>query len=207
MIGKLQYISQGDTKEEHLYNIKQVCEWGCNWIQLRLKNTVYDEFLEAALQAKQICEKHNSTLIINDNIRVAKEINADGVHLGKQDAKPADARKILGKDKIIGGTANSYDDIVGLIRQKVNYVGLGPFRFTQTKKNLSPVLGLQGYSKILETLKDNGFDIPVVAIGGIIEDDIELLMKTGIHGVAVSGLLSGANTLIHNSENIYSLLK
>ena len=85
---------------------------------------------------------------------------------------PSDARKILGNGYIIGGTANTLDDIERLIKEGVDYIGLGPFRYTETKKNLSPILGIGGYKKILTACKEKGYTIPIVAIGGITKNDI-----------------------------------
>lgn len=197
---KLQYISQGKTPEDHLHNIKKVCEAGGKWIQLRLKNVEEDKYIEIAEKAKRICDDFDSKLIINDNVSIALNVNADGVHLGKHDMLPAKAREILGADKIIGATANTLNDCIELHNQPVNYIGLGPYRFTATKENLSPVLGLAGYSYILHELKMKDFNLPVIAIGGILEKDISPIVKTGVSGIAVSGMLTG-------SENINQIIE
>jgi len=191
-MNKTYYISQGTTPEDHLQNIKNVCEAGCLLVQLRLKGVENDVFFETALKAKSICKTHQATLLINDNVLVAKQIDAKGVHLGNEDISPKEAREILG-DKIIGGTANTLEDCLRLVSQNVDYIGLGPFRFTETKKKLSPILGLYGYSEIMESLKRQGIKTPVFAIGGILENDFDALLKTGIHGIAVSGLLTNAS--------------
>ena len=184
---KLYYISQ----ENHLENIKNVCEGGVKLIQLRAKELPFKAYFQMALKAKEICDSYGATLIINDNVEVAELANAQGVHLGMSDRNPIEARVILGTDKIIGATANTYQDCVKLIAQNVDYIGLGPFRFTHTKQHLSPLLGLEGYREILQKLNDNGFSTPVYAIGGIEKEDVEALFKTNINGVAVSGILSG----------------
>lgn len=185
---RLYYISQGKTSEKHLQNIKNVCENGVKLVQLRMKNVTDEEFLKTAIKAKEICDKFKATLIINDNIFVANKVKT-GVHLGKEDESITKAKAIL-KNKIIGGTANTLEDCLQLIQQGVDYIGLGPFRFTKTKKNLSPILGLKGYQKILTELKKQGHTTPIYAIGGIKESDFNPLFETGIYGIAVSGLLS-----------------
>ena len=199
MYSKLQYISQGNTSEEQLQNIRKALENGCNWIQLRFKNSSKIELYALATYAKELCNVHNAVFIINDNVELAKEINADGVHLGLTDMKIEDARAILGEDKIIGGTANTIQDVLLRIRENCDYIGLGPFQYTETKANLSPILGLQGYHSIIEILDTNAFEIPIYAIGGITLENTEDLMETGIHGIAVSGLIS-------NSENPSELI-
>ena len=184
MIPTLHYISQGSTPKEHLENIQKACSSGAELVQLRLKNQPEKVVLETAQQAREITSKFQALLIINDHYKIAAAVKADGVHLGKLDSCPTTARKELASWQLIGGTANTLEDCKTLIHKKVDYIGLGPFRFTKTKENLSPVLGINGYLTILEELKKA---IPVIAIGGIVMDDVSELMKTGVHGIAISG--------------------
>ncbi|WP_255702809.1 thiamine phosphate synthase [Antarcticibacterium sp. 1MA-6-2] len=149
----MHYISQGKIPEEHLENIRRMCAAGADWVQLRLKNETFERVLETAKAVKNICDAFQVKLIINDFPEVAKKINADGVHLGKLDSCPLEARRLLGKDKIIGGTANTLEDCESLCEKQVDYIGLGPFRFTTTKKNLSPILGTAGYQELLCSLR------------------------------------------------------
>ncbi|MDT0685943.1 thiamine phosphate synthase [Autumnicola psychrophila] len=190
MISHLHYISQGETPEEHLENIQNVCAAGVDWVQLRLKNEPFETVQETAKAAKKICNEFQVKLIINDFPEVAKSVNADGVHLGKEDSCPLETRKLLGPKKIIGGTANTLEDCEGLCEKEVDYIGLGPFRFTTTKAKLSPILGAQGYRKLLSSLRANGKFIPVIAIGGITPEDLPALAESGVHGVAISGWLT-----------------
>ena len=184
MIPTLHYISQGSTPKEHLENIQKACSSGAELVQLRLKNQPEKVVLETAQQAREITSKFQALLIINDHYKIAAAVKADGVHLGKLDSCPTKARKELASWQLIGGTANTLEDCKTLIHKKVDYIGMGPFRFTKTKENLSPVLGINGYLTILEELKT---ELPVIAIGGIVMDDVSELMQTGIHGIAVSG--------------------
>lgn len=190
MISNLHYISQGETPAVHLKNIRRMCAAGADWIQLRVKNESFETVLETAKAAKNICDEFQVKLIINDFPEVAKLVNADGVHLGKLDSCPVEARKLLGPNKIIGGTANTLDDCQSLCEKQVDYIGLGPFRFTTTKKNLSPILGAEGYGKLLNNLRTIGKSIPVIAIGGITPEDLPVLAESGVHGVAISGWLT-----------------
>ncbi len=186
----LQYISQGNTPKEHLKNIKSVLKAGGKWIQLRIKNTPIPLVEEVAKKAKKYCDAYDAVFILNDHPAIAKKINATGVHLGKKDMSPLEARKILGEDKIIGGTANTFDDIQHLSQQNVNYIGLGPYTFTTTKKNLEPTLGKEGYLDIIQKINQKNINIPIYAIGGIQEKDIPVLKKTGVSGIAISGCLT-----------------
>lgn len=190
MYNKLHYISQGNTVQEQLYNIHQVLDNGCDWIQLRFKNASALELFTVAEAAKILCEEYLANFIINDNVYLAQQLAADGVHLGLGDMKIEEAQKLLGKTKIIGGTANTFEQVLQRVNENCDYIGLGPFRFTETKSNLSPVLGLEGYQDILKKIKAQNIQTPIYAIGGIQLEDIDALLETGIHGIAVSGLIT-----------------
>lgn len=194
MFNRLQYISQGNTVEEQLYNIHQALDHGCDWIQMRFKNATSEDTFTLAEALKILCQEYLATFIINDNVALAKQIDADGVHLGLSDMGIAKAREILGNTKIIGGTANTFEDIQNHVQNGCDYIGLGPFRFTKTKEKLSPILGLEGYQKILTQLKEQQIETPIYAIGGILTDDVESIIKTGIHGIAVSGLITESDS-------------
>lgn len=190
MISRLHYITQQLKNVSHADLAKSACQAGIDWVQLRVKNRSYNDQLEIAQSTKEICKHYDAKLIINDNVKLAKEINADGVHLGKTDMDPVEARSVLGPDFIIGGTANTFEDIERLAKAKVDYIGLGPYRFTVTKENLSPILGLEGYRLILKKCNESGVNIPIISIGGIKSGDIKLLRTTGVYGVAVSSAIN-----------------
>ena len=149
MISKLQYITQDIPDRTHAELAGEACLHGISWVQFRSKLLKGDDLIKSALDVKNICTYYKSIFIINDYVRLAKEIKADGVHLGKSDITPIEARKILGSGFLIGGTANTFEDILSLHEQGVDYIGLGPFRFTETKKNLSPIFGIDGYKEIV----------------------------------------------------------
>jgi thiamine-phosphate pyrophosphorylase len=190
MYNQLQYISQGNTVEEQLYNIHKALDNGCDWIQMRFKKNYSDDAFTLAEAVKMLCKEYLATFIINDNVHLAKQLDADGVHLGLSDMSVEEARLILGKTKIIGGTANTFEDVLQRTAENCDYIGLGPFQFTTTKQNLSPILGLEGYRSIIGQMKAKNIKIPIYAIGGITLKNVESLMKTGIHGIAVSGLIT-----------------
>jgi len=190
MYPKLQYISQGNTVNEQLQNIQQALDAGCNWVQMRFKNQTQKDAALLAEAVKPLCKEYHATFIVNDDINLAQQFMADGIHLGLTDMKIEEARAILGEKKIIGGTANTIDDITSHVKDGCDYIGLGPFRFTDTKEKLSPILGLSGYFKILQELKKKKIEIPVYAIGGITINDVSPLMETGIHGIAISALIT-----------------
>jgi thiamine-phosphate pyrophosphorylase len=194
MINKLQFISNQTNGLSHLESIQIALEAGCDWIQLRIKDQPVEHVLQQATDAKIMCDQYQAKLIINDFPNVAKEVRAHGLHLGLGDMSIMEARKIVGSHTIIGGTANTYENILDRVREGADYVGLGPFQYTSTKQNLSPMLGLKGYQSVMNTLKRSGHSIPVIAIGGITVSDISQIMETGIHGVAISGSIIRSET-------------
>lgn len=188
-LGRLYFLTMDEGPIDHLQQVDAACKAGIKWIQLRMKAASDAEMRATALAAKKITDRHGCGLIINDRAEIALEVQATGVHLGKQDMAVSEARRLLGEEKIIGGTANTIDDILEHYTQGADYIGLGPYRYTTTKKNLSPVLGLEGYRQIMRILKDLQLFIPVVAIGGIEMKDAASLVGVGLHGIAFSGML------------------
>ena len=184
MIPKLHYISQGGSPKEHLENIQKACNSGAELVQLRLKNVSEKKLLKAATAAREITSHFQTRLIINDHYKIAKEVKADGVHLGKTDSCPTIARKYLYTWQIIGGTATTLQECETLIGKEVDYISLAPFRLTTTKDLLPSVLGLNGYTAIIEALKT---ETPIIGFGGITTDDVTDILETGISGIAVSG--------------------
>jgi len=179
----LQFITSNPNHAE------QACIAGCTWIQLRIKNAGDTDYLHLAGQFRTICDLYGAVLIINDNVDVAQKVKADGVHLGREDTPVAEARKLLGEGFIIGCTANTYDDVAELSHNGADYAGVGPFRFTTTKKHLSPILREKGYRSIISKCRETGINLPLFAIGGIGTDDIEELFSLGVYGIAVSSAI------------------
>lgn len=202
-----QYISHFTPTIGYVEGIRMALEGGCKWIQLRMKDASAEEVLVNAEEALTLCRQYGAKFILDDHVELVERAGADGVHLGKNDMPVDEARKILGNGKIIGGTANTIEDIVRLHKQGADYIGCGPFRFTTTKKKLSPVLGLEGYKSIVQNMRDKGIDLPIVAIGGITVADIPAIMATGVTGIALSGAILGAADPVAMTENILKTLE
>jgi len=185
-ISTLQYITTSPEGAE------RACRGGVRWVQLRVKDQPYAIWKQLALETQAVARRYGATLLINDNPRLAQDIGADGVHLGQADMPPAEARAMLGATFIIGGTANTFADVQRHVAAGVDYVGLGPFRFTSTKEKLSPILGLAGYADILRQCRAAGLTVPIIGIGGVTLADVPDLLETGLHGVAVSGAIGAA---------------
>jgi len=192
MIDRLHYISQENEKTDHITAILAALNAGAKWIQLRVKNKSQDEVLALAEAANQLCKKFAARLIINDFPEVARAVSAYGLHLGLNDMSIINARLIVGKEMKIGGTANTFTDIQKRVQEGADYIGLGPFRFTKTKQQLSPILGISGYNEIMDQVRSAGITTPIIAIGGIEFSDLSALLKTGIYGLAFSGALTHA---------------
>ena len=199
---RMQFITHHNEKYSYVDSARIALEGGCRWIQLRMKDANDTLMEETALIIQKMCKDCGATFIIDDNVSLTKKINADGVHLGKNDMPIAEARKILGDKFIIGGTINSFDDILQHLQGATpDYFGCGPFRFTSTKKNLAPILGYEGYKNILTKMRENNINIPLIAIGGICKDDISKLLDCGINGIALSSsILNAENPIIEMNE-------
>ena len=198
----LQYISHFTQQISYAEGIKMALEGGCRWIQLRMKDAPAEEIIACAEEVLPLCRRHGAKFLLDDHVELVRQLGADGVHLGKNDMPVDEARKILGPDIIIGGTANTIEDIIRLHKQGADYIGCGPFRFTTTKKNLSPILGLDGYKSIVLKMKELGIDLPIVAIGGITVEDIPAVMGTGVSGIALSGAILGAPDSVEMTARI-----
>lgn len=204
---QMQFISHQTDTKSYLQGINDALTGGCNWIQLRMKGASDDEVRPIAWKVKEWCRITCAVFIIDDRVELAKEVGADGIHLGKNDMPIAEARKILGPDFIIGGTANTFDDVKAHHEARADYIGCGPFRFTTTKEKLSPVLGLEGYREIVAKMKAHDIRLPIVAIGGITREDIPDIMQTGVTGVAMSGSILRADDPAKETHKIMEMIK
>lgn len=199
----IQFITHTNDRYDYLDGVRMALEGGCRWIQLRMKDASEEEILKTAESTRKLCRQYDAVFLLDDYVELVERSGADGVHLGKNDMPIDEARRLLGKDKIIGGTANTFEDVKRIYSTGADYIGCGPFRFTTTKKKLSPILGLDGYSRIIVQMNAYGIYIPVIAIGGILLQDVSDIMQTGVSGVAISGAILNAN----NDDNPVTTMK
>jgi len=204
MLERLYFISQQTETQSHIDSISEALEAGCRLVQLRIKKQDESAVLRQAIPAKELCDTYQARLIINDYPQVAKAANAYGIHVGLQDMPIQEVRAIVGNDMIIGGTANTFEHVMQRVEEGADYIGLGPYRFTTTKEKLSPILGLEGYQRILQQLHAAHIQIPIVAIGGILAEDVSALLQAGVHTIAMSGAVTNAvnkRAIIEQFEN------
>lgn len=203
--GRVQFITHYTERYGYLDSARMALEGGCRWVQLRMKEASVEEIRPVAREVQALCRRYGAVFIIDDHVELIRELQADGVHLGKNDLPVCEARQRLGTSYIIGGTANTFEDIVRLHEAGADYIGCGPFRYTTTKKNLSPVLGLEGYRNIVRHMKKAGIALPVVAIGGITAEDIPEVLGTGVNGIALSGTVLRAEDPVEEMRRICKL--
>jgi len=183
MIPKLHYISQGNSPKEHLENIQKACSSGVELVQLNLNNISEKKYLKFAKEAREITSHFQTRLILKNHFKIAKEVKADGVHIENTDFCATTALEHLYTWQIIGGTANTLQDCESLISKKVDYIILSPFRFSHNEDSESTILGLNGFSLIVDALKT---ETPIIGAGGIAKDDVNAILETGVSGIAVS---------------------
>ena len=198
----IQFITHFNERYGYVEGARLALEGGCRWVQLRMKDASEEKFVAAAEQIGKLCREHEAVFVLDDHAELVERCGADGVHLGKNDMPVDEARRLLGPDFIIGGTANTFEDIERLYRQGANYIGCGPFRYTTTKKNLSAILGIEGYRNIVKQMNEAGIKLPMVAIGGILYDDIPEIMQTGVTGIAVSGAVLNAENPVEEMKRM-----
>ncbi len=204
---KLQFITHHNANYSYIDSARIALEGGCRWIQLRMKDVDEGVFERTAIVVQEMCRGYGATFIIDDNVLLAKRVGADGVHLGKCDMPIAKAREILGEGYIIGATVNAFEDVMHILTSSTpDYFGCGPFRYTTTKRNLSPVLGLDGYRDIVSKMREHNITTPLVAIGGITKGDIPELLECGVGGIALSGSIINAENPVRQMREVAAIL-
>lgn len=191
--GRMQFVTDAATPEETAHQALQAISGGCRWVQVRMKDAEVSDVAKAVKMIHSECtDRCPFTLIVDDHAELLAMPEVDGVHLGQKDMSPSDARKLGDTSKIIGLTVNRPDQLIGNEYADVDYYGIGPYRFTGTKKRLAPVLGINGYCTIKSEMERIGDRRSYVAIGGIKAADIPLLLEARVPGIAVAGAIAHA---------------
>lgn len=181
--------------------VEQAIKGGATLIQLREKELSYTAFLEQAIQLKKVTDKYHIPLIINDNVDVAKAVNAEGVHVGQKDMEAGAVRQKLGENKIIGVSVQTVEQALLAQKQGADYLGVGAVFSTSTKLDASEV-SFETLQKICDAVS-----IPVVAIGGINAQNIMQLKNSGIDGVAVVSAIFAQKDIIQATKELTNLAK
>lgn len=185
---------------ERLYNmVEEALKGGVSFLQLREKGIPRKEILDEAVELKDLCRNYGVPLIINDDVELAVEADADGVHVGQKDMDVKEARRLLGPDKILGVSARTVEQAVYAEKMGADYLGCGDVFGTATKKDAGRL--------DISVLKDicNSVSIPVVAIGGIKMDNIIKLKGSGISGIAVISAVFGKNDTESSASELRKL--
>ena len=186
---------------ETLYSqVEKALIGGATFIQIREKNLEKDKIIEEARQLKQLCGKYNVPFVINDNVEIAKLTDADGVHVGQGDMTAAEARRILGKDKIIGVSAKTVEQALLAQKMGADYIGTGAV-FPTNSKSDAGVCGISSLKAVCDAV-----DIPVVAIGGINENNILELKGSGADGIAVISAIFAQDDIISSAKKLKKLV-
>ncbi len=193
MKSSLLCLTRDDPACTHSHQVEQFCAGGAKFIQLRSKTLPMNKILKDAGDAVGIARKNHSILIINDFISLARDLDADGVHLGSGDEGIQKARSVLSPGKIIGKTVHSISEAEEALHEKPDYVGLGPFRKSITKKRLYPTLSIDAFKDIISLLSP----MPVYLIGGLGLNDFPLLELVGARGLAMCQSLFEGETISH----------
>ena len=183
--------------EETLYDqVKKALDGGATFVQLREKKLDREDFLAEALEIQKLCKKYGVPFVINDEVSIAKDIDADGVHVGQSDMEAMDVRKVLGPDKILGVSAQTVEQAITAEKHGADYLGVGAVFVTGSKDDADDVSH--------ETLKAicEAVSIPVIAIGGITKDNVSELAGSGICGVAVISAIFGQNDIKKATEDL-----
>jgi len=183
--------------EETLYDqVKKALDGGATFVQLREKKLDREDFLAEALEIQKLCRKYGVPFVINDEVSIAKDIDADGVHVGQSDMEAMDVRKVLGPDKILGVSAQTVEQAITAEKHGADYLGVGAVFATGSKDDADDVSH--------ETLKAicEAVSIPVIAIGGITKDNVSELAGSGICGVAVISAIFGQNDIKKATEDL-----
>lgn len=181
--------------------VERILKAGVTFLQLREKNLAKEQFLLEAKAIKKLTDLYHVPFVINDNVEVAKECGADGVHVGQSDMQARDIRRMLGPDKIIGVSARNVEQAQKAKESGADYIGVGAVFGTKTKADANYV-SIDELKTICKSV-----DIPVVAIGGINETNVMQLQGSGIDGVSVISAIFAKPDVTKATKNLLSLAK
>lgn len=188
----------------HAEQVERLSEGGATLIQLREKHAAPREFYKEAERALQVARKHDVRIIINDRVDIALALKADGVHLGQDDLPPEAARQLLGDKAIIGFSTHTIEQAREATRMPVDYVAFGPIFVTSSKADPDPTVGLNKLQRVREAIGS----APLVAIGGINQENVTQVLSIGVDAIAfISALLAKPGDLALRTRTLVDLCK
>lgn len=205
-IERLQFITHDIKNHTQVAQAQLACEGGAKWIQYRCFSKNDEELLKDIHLIAAICDDWGATLIVTDHIHLKDQADIQGFHIEDMAADFKTLRENLGDNYTLGGSANTFENLIRLAAQGADYAGFGPFKSTTTKPNTLPLITLTKYAEVIQQLADSEIDFPVLAVGGIQLADVESLINTGVSGIAVSGAVTRANDLTYEYEQFYRAL-
>ncbi|MEO5912388.1 MAG: thiamine phosphate synthase [Pelobium sp.] len=192
-ISKFHYLTQDLPQRSHTEQVQMACEAGAGWIQYRCLSKSDEEMLNELHTIASICDDWGTTLMVTNHFHLLPLADIQGVHMEDMDIDLREIREIIGGNKTLGASANTYEQVVNHIQHTADYVGCGPFGESLTKPNSFAHFGIKGYQDMVENLKKNKLEIPLIAVGGIALENVGTLLETGIYGIAVSGAINISN--------------
>jgi len=206
---RIQYITHPEEDFSNLNWLEKLAQGGISWVQLHIKEDDLADFhptlhykatlFEIADLLREKTNELGMMLTINDHPEVARLSNADGIHLGTEDKIEASETEGF---SVYGATAHDLMEILNYPLDRIDYFGVGPFKYTNTKKKIKSVFGTEGYVQLISEMKEAKIFQSIFAIGGIEENDIPEIMQTGVYGIALSGLIHRADFEVEKIKNI-----
>lgn len=205
-IGKFHYLTHDSNKQSHIQQTRMACEAGANWIQYRCFSKTDDLMMKDLNEMTPICDDWGTTLIVTQHANLLNYGDIQGVHIENPATDIQMIRDFIGPDKTLGASANTIEEILEQQKNSADYVGCGPFAHTNTKPNNYPHWGVSGYKNVIDALNKLNIKIPLIAAGGIQLQNIEALLQTGIHGIAVSAAVNNADSPKLAFKDIYQAI-
>jgi thiamine-phosphate pyrophosphorylase len=205
-IEKLHFITHTIPHYTHIEQALLACEAGAKWIQYRCLSKADEELLIDINSIAEICDDWGATLIVTNHVHLKGKADIQGFHIEDMGADFAGLRQQIGEEYTLGGSANTVDNLIRLAKEGADYAGFGPFKLTTTKPNSSPLLGIKGYVEAIAKLKAENIHLPILAVGGIILQDIAPLLATGIYGIAASSAINRTEDLRGAYESFYKAI-
>jgi thiamine-phosphate pyrophosphorylase len=205
-ISKFHYLTQDLDHISHLEQTQLACGAGANWIQYRCLSKTDEEMLAELHPIAEVCDDWGATLIVTNHYHLVHQADIQGVHIEDMDADLNLIRAEIGENKTLGASATEANQVINHIKNSADYVGCGPFSITLTKPNNDELWGVKGYQNAVNQLKELGLETPIIAVGGVKLADVELLLATGVHGLAVCSAINDTNNITKAYKEFHKVI-